>query len=291
VHAIVVIAAVAGLAQPARAGDVPVATDRTTAGDGRGQLAPLFTIPPLRIPEIPPAPMISYVEGHYFKIHQAVATKGLASVSVIQRLDALEWGLGARGDAVFRWTPALEDEFREKARAFLESLPAAAVLNLEEAKRSVAAGLPRLPAETTHPAIALVINAKGWLHLQLRQDIRSISMADAPLPPVKLDDRVLATARRDGVAGVVINLKTPEGYSPAEWRMSKQAWAAQEESLRSALVEIIGRADPRALASAQLFGSAASVGLTFEALRRLYVDPDPRIQSIQLNDWGVPPAS
>lgn len=235
--------------------------------------------------------MISYVEGHYFKIHHAVATKGVATVSVIQRLDALEWGLGVRGDAVFRWTPALEGEFREKARAFLESLPVAAVLNMEEARRSVAAGLPRLPADRTNPAIALVINHKGWLHLQLRQDIRAISMADTPLPPVKLDDRVTVTARRDGVARVVINLKTPQGYSPAEWRMSKQAWMVQQESLRAALVEIIGRADPQALAPALLFGSSAYVVLPLEVLRRIYTDPDTRIQSIQLDDLMASPAS
>ncbi|MEO8654171.1 MAG: hypothetical protein ABI409_08605, partial [Ramlibacter sp.] len=272
-----VIAAVAGLAQPARASDVAVEAGRTGAAELRGQLLPLFTIPPLRIPDIPPAPMISYVEGHYFKIHQSVATKGLATVSVILRLDALEWGLGVRGDAVFRWTPALEDEFREKARAFLESLPAAAVLNLEEAKRSVAAGLPPLPAARTNPAIALVINHKGWLALQLHQDIRAISMADTPLPPIQLDDRVLVTARRDGGASVLINLKTPQGYSPVQGRMSKHVWMVQQESLRSALVEIIGRADPQAPALAVLFGPSARVVLPLEALRRNYGDPDPRI--------------
>ena len=286
-----VIAAVAGFAQPAQARDVPVPTGRTAAAGAPDQLAPLFTIPPLRILEIAPAPVISYVDGHYFKIHQSVATKGIATVSVILRLDALEWSLGARGDAVFRWTPAFQDEFGEKARAFLESLPATTILNLEEAKRSVAAGLPRLAAETTNPAIALVINHEGWLALQLCQEIQAISMADTPLPPVKLDDRVLATARREGVADVVINLKTPEGYSPAEGRMSKQAWAAQKGNLRSALTEIIGRADPRAVASAVLTGFSASVVLSYEALRRIYGDPDPRIQSIQLNDLMVSPAS
>ena len=73
--------------------------------------------------------------------------------------------------------------------------------------------------------------------------------------------------------------------------MSKQSWIAQQDSLRSALVEIIGRADPQALAPALLFGSSAFVGLPFEALRRICRDPDPRIRSIQLDDLMASPAS
>lgn len=232
--------------------------------------------------------------GQFRKIQEMIDKSGSATVLIIQQLDNLEWSLGIRGEAEFKFSTALENEFRTKAPEFLASLPAQAILNLAEAKSRAASGLIRRSPTVASPEIVLVINQEGFLHLQARRDIRSLRMPELEgAAPVQLDSRVLDTASKDGYASVIISLKTPAGYSAAQGYMSKRAWDAQVSSLRSAMNDIIGSLYPQAVPLIHHYDGLAggSVVLPFGALRSLYDKPDPRIQSIRLNDPVEPALS
>lgn len=225
--------------------------------------------------------------GQLPKIQEMIDKSGSATVLIIQQLDNLEWGLGIRGEAEFKFSTALENEFRTKAPEFLASLPAQAILNLAEAKSRAASGLVRRSPTVASPEIVLVVNQEGFLHLQSRRDIRSLRMPELEgAAPVELDPRALDTASKDGYASVIISLKMPAGYSAAQGYMSKRAWDSQVSSLRSAMNDIIGSVYPQAVPLIQHYDGLAggSVVLPLGALRSLYDKPDPRIQSIRLND-------
>ena len=225
--------------------------------------------------------------GQLRKIQEMIDKTGVATVLIIQQLDNLEWGLSALGEAEFKHSTALENEFRTKAPEFVATLPAQAILNLPEAKSRAAAGLIRRSPTLASPELLLVINQEGFLHLQARRDIRSMRMPELEgVIPVELDSRVLEAASKDGYASVIIALKMPAGYSAAQGYMSKRSWDAQAVSLRSAMNDIIGSLFSQNVPPIQHYDglAGASVVLPIDVLRSLYNKPDPRIGSIRLND-------
>jgi subtilisin family serine protease len=222
------------------------------------------------------------------RMHDAVQRNGTVAVSVLLHADDLVLPKDIRSKATFK--AGADAGHQGRVNAFLDSLPVDGIKNAAAAK-----GLAKALVLGTNvtPEIDLVVDQKGLLHLLGRKEIRGLRLTaeERAIPAATLDPKAITTASKDGEARVILTLRRLTGYSPDRGRMSKKAWAAQADSLQESLEEIVGALDAKALRRMKTFEGigAAVVTLPFKALSELYASPDPRIESVKLDDVVASP--
>jgi subtilisin family serine protease len=218
-------------------------------------------------------------------IETEISKTGYADVDVALNLDNFAFDVTQKGETLHPISPAQLAEMQTKLPVFLNSLPSKNILNVQRLK----AQLKRL---TSKPTLSLRIDQEGLFALKEHSDIRALRLTKAPRSKTTtMDVDVLATARTDGFAGVMINLHQPFGYSPLMGRLPAKAWQTQLLNLNSLFDAIFASLGDGAVSEIKHYPGLATAyaRLSLAALEQLDQYPDARIQSITLNRGMVQP--
>ena len=134
--------------------------------------------------------------------------------------------------------------------------------------------------------MVLSINHSAWVMLATHADVASLRLAhQLPVPDTLLDPSVLAAARRDGQAEVILLLRLPFRQASRSAREFKAMTDAYDEALNALRVRL-GLTSP--LRAMPEFGLAGGV-LKLRELESLFERGDPRVMAVVANRPAASP--
>ncbi|MEQ1638128.1 MAG: hypothetical protein ABL903_15720 [Methylococcales bacterium] len=225
--------------------------------------------------------------GFIESIENEIIGNKFAEVEVILNLANFSYEFTRDASTLYKTSPELTAELLIKLPAFLDSLPAAHILNLTTLKTQI-------PELANQSKLLLRIDMEGLFAVQENKDIRALRLAKAPiLQKAILDNAVIESAKRYGFADVSLNFQQPFGYSldyPWIPDKAKQVQNATNRQIVKDFFSTFGENEfkPTDLSFSSILGAYARV--SFPVLKQLYINPDPRLWRIKLNDGTVNPA-
>ena len=151
--------------------------------------------------------------------------------------------------------------------------------------------MPPRPAATSRAQldstdVVLNINHRAWVTLATHADVASLRLAQpSPVPDTLLDPSVLAAARRDGQAEVIVLLRLPFRQASRSAREFKAMTDTYDEALNAVRLRL-GLTSP--LRAMPEFGLAGGV-LKLSELESLFGRGDPRVMAVVANRPAAAP--
>lgn len=239
------------------------------------------------IEETDAAGFINDPENQIFAIREELRTNGVATIRIMPMKDQSNWSIAANGRASFQ--RGNQSRSIEVSNEFLSGLSKEGIISVEN-------NAAKALTEEHDPTITLTVNHQGFYEMVSRNDIRSIELLSGPLAKSakrsEWDCEVLKVAEAEGEVSIIIDLKRPAGYTPLLESLTDEARASQIKSIAKAFEEIIGAAEPGALATLQAIEGFASATVTLSnyGVKQLFNIADPRIQRVKVNRPRVQPS-
>ncbi len=212
-------------------------------------------------------------------IEAEIDAKSVADVEITLNLENLDFDIGPDGGTVYLPSDAQLNELKVRIPAFLNSLSGRVVVNLADLQARV-----NDPA-FQKPTIELRITREGLYALKEHAAVRAIRLVSgtAATPPY-FDPEALDTAKKEGSARVIIELRRPAPYTPLMGYVPAKAWQSQADAIRRSVADILSAGGSGVVRTQEFAGlPALAADLTAAALTRLYQAADSRISSVTLN--------
>lgn len=141
-------------------------------------------------------------------------------MEITLNLENLDFDIGPDGGTVHKPSNAQLNEITGLLPSFLNSLPERAVLNLADLRARIEA------LAFQGPTMELRITREGLYALKEHADVRAIRLVREPAaPPPYFDPEALETARKEGSAEVIIELRRPAACSASRNSAAWRLWA------------------------------------------------------------------
>ena len=219
------------------------------------------------------------LDGSIDEIESRFVTDSAVEVEIFLNVDAVDYDIDVAGTTVFRAQPALSQQLDQGLRNILS--------------KPYGGSIDVLEVEKDSPSLRAIIDRSAFYGLIESGDVRAVrpvGFEDARKS--QLPEDVLEIARAQGKVGVAISLRGGDFFSPKTGYMSNAGMDVQAKANERAFANIFSRAGlappVQENGGGYLLGGLATQ-LSFEEVRKLYENADPRILSITA-DFATPAA-